>query len=52
MDKSHQSLIMMPTSTLKGKQAQNDPYNPFLWYEEMRKTDPVYFNPQADKHDT
>ena len=48
MDKSHQSLIMMPTSTLKGKKAQNDPYNPFLWYEEMRKTDPVYFNPQAD----
>ncbi|GEC91518.1 cytochrome P450 [Brevibacillus brevis] len=48
MNKSHQSLIMITTSALKGKEAQKNSYNPFSWYEDMRKNNPVSFNSQAD----
>lgn len=48
MKTPYQSIDMIPTSKLIGKQAFEDPYKPFAWYKEMREKEPICFNPQAD----
>ncbi|PEA92075.1 cytochrome P450 [Bacillus cereus] len=48
MKTPYQSIFMIPTNKLLGKQALGDPYEPFEWYKEMREKEPIYFNSQAD----
>lgn len=48
MKTPYQSIFMIPTNKLLGKQALGEPYEPFEWYKEMREKEPIYFNSQAD----
>ncbi|UQD53138.1 cytochrome P450 [Bacillus methanolicus] len=44
MENRTMEVRLIPSSYLRGK---IDPYDPFLWYEEMRKQTPVYYNDKA-----
>lgn len=44
MENRTMDVRLIPSSFLRGK---IDPYDPFLWYEEMRKQTPVYYNDKA-----
>jgi cytochrome P450 len=44
MENRTMDVRLIPSSYLRGK---IDPYDPFLWYEEMRKQTPVYYNDKA-----
>ncbi|ABS23860.1 MULTISPECIES: cytochrome P450 [Bacillus cereus group] len=48
MKTPYQSIDMIPTNKLIGKQALEEPYKPFVWYKEMREKEPICFNHQAD----
>jgi cytochrome P450 len=46
MENRTMDIRLTPSSYLRG---EIDPYDPFPWYEEMRKQTPVYYNDKAGR---
>ncbi|MGG2937952.1 cytochrome P450 [Bacillus pacificus] len=48
MKTTYESIVMIPTNKRIEKKDLENPFEPFVWYKEMREKEPICFNHQAD----